>query len=167
MRVSVSATTRAPRPGELHGIDYFFLSPEEFDNLIEADGFLEWAPIYSYKYGTPTGPVKEMMAGGMDVILEIDVQGGLQIRDKYPDAILVFITTPSREELEKRLRGRGTDKPGEIDVRLGWAAGEFIKASHYDYMIVNDVVENAVHKLECIVEAEKCRPRRMVIPGWL
>ncbi|KJS17853.1 MAG: guanylate kinase [Peptococcaceae bacterium BRH_c4b] len=167
MKISVSATTRTPRPGELHGINYFFLSPDEFDKLIEADGFLEWAAIYSYKYGTPVGPVKDMLARGIDIILEIDVQGGLQIREKYPDAILVFITTPSRQELERRLRGRGTDEAGEIEVRLEWAGSELVQAARYDYLVINDEVENAVHKLECIVEAERCRPRRIVIPGWI
>ncbi len=167
IKISVSATTRAPRPGEINGVNYYFLSREEFEKLIDDGGFLEWAAIYSYMYGTPVGPVKEMLDNGYNVILEIDVQGGLQIRKKFPEAILIFITTPSRDELEKRLKGRGTDDPQEIDVRLKWADTELIQAAQYDYVVLNDFVDNAVSKLECIIGAEKCRPRRMVIPGWL
>lgn len=167
IKISVSATTRAPRPGEINGVNYYFLSREEFKKLVDADGFLEWAAIYSYMYGTPVGPVREMLDSGQDVVLEIDVQGGLQIRERFPGAILIFITTPSREELEKRLKGRGTDDPREIDVRLKWADTELMQADRYDYVVINDSVDNAVRKLECIIEAEKSRPRRMIIPGWL
>lgn len=166
MRVSVSATTRAPRPGEVHGVNYYFMTRDEFQDLVKADGFLEWAPIYGYKYGTPVEPVKKALAEGTNVILEIDVQGGLQIRKKYPEAILVFIITPSRGELEKRLKGRGTDDSAEVEKRLGWVDTELKYISQYDYVVINDRLDDAIKKIESIITAEKLRPRRMHIAGW-
>lgn len=166
IKVSVSATTRAPRPGEVNGVNYYFMTGDEFKHLINADGFLEWAHIYGYMYGTPVGPVKKSLAEGTDVILEIDVQGGLQIRERFPDAILIFIITPSPVELEKRLKGRGTDAIDEVDKRLKWVDTELKYITQYDYVVINDRLDDAVQRIESILTAEKCRPRRVIIPGW-
>lgn len=166
IRLSVSATTRAPRPGELDGVHYYFMSKEAFGALREANGFLEWAPVYEDYYGTPAGAVQDMLDQGFDVILEIDVQGGLQIKEKYPEAVLVFVTTVSKGELAQRLVGRNTETAEKIKMRLDWAAGEMQKAQYYDYIVVNDELEKAVQALYCIVQAEKCRAHRVVLAGW-
>ncbi len=167
LRLSVSATTRAPRPGEVHGREYFFMSREEFEKLAAEGGFLEWAPIYGYLYGTPAGPVGEALARGENVILEIDVQGGLQVKERFPDAVLIFLIPPSREVLRSRLTGRGTDSQSEIDKRMLWVDTELGYMSRYDYILVNDRLEDTVFRVRCILEAERSRSRRFIIPqGW-
>lgn len=163
-KLSVSATTRASRPGEVHGRDYFFMSREEFEKLAREGGFLEWAPIYGYLYGTPAGPVKEALARGENVILEIDVQGGLQVKERFPDAVLIFLITPSRAVLESRLKGRGTDNQAEIEKRLLWVDTELGYMSRYDYVIINDRIEDTVARVKCILEAERSRSRRFRLP---
>lgn len=167
LRLSVSATTRAPRPGEVHGRDYFFMSRDEFEKLAAGGGFLEWAPIYGYLYGTPAGPVREALARGENVILEIDVQGGLQVKERFPDAVLVFLIPPSREVLRSRLIGRGTDSQSEIDKRMLWVDTELGYMSRYDYILVNDRLGDTIFRVRCILEAERSRSRRFKIPqGW-
>ena len=156
---SVSATTRSPRPGETPGVDYFFMSREEFARGIEEDGFLEWAEVYGNWYGTPRQYVEEMINSGRDVVLEIDIQGARQIKQRYPEGIFVFVVPPTMEELARRLTGRGTDPPEEIARRLSQAAEEMECAHEYDYVIVNDEVEKAVATLKSIIEAERCRIR--------
>lgn len=167
MRISVSATTRAPRAGEVHGRDYYFMSRQEFEKLAAEGGFLEWAPIYGNLYGTPAGPVKESLARGEDVILEIDVQGGLQVKERFPDAVLIFLIPPSRAALESRLRGRGTEALEEINKRMLWVDTELGFIPKYDYVLFNDRLDDTVDGVNCILKAERSRSRRFVLPrGW-
>ena len=135
--LSVSATTRRPRPGEEEGVSYYFLTKEEFLSLAEEGGFLEWAEYSGNCYGTPRASVEREMAAGRQVILEIEVQGALQVREKMPEAHLVFIEPPSLEELERRLRGRGTETEEKVRERLETAKRELPYAPQYDYQIVN------------------------------
>ena len=158
--LSVSATTRAPREGEVHGVNYFFLSHEEFKKKIEDGGFLEHAVFCENYYGTPKDEVLNMIESGKNVILEIEVQGALQVRSHYPEAVFVFVIPPTLEELEKRLRGRGTEEDSVIQKRLERAKAEFNFIPKYNYVLVNDTVENAVRKLEAIIAAEKCAMAR-------
>lgn len=167
IRLSVSATTRQPRPGEVHGRDYYFMSREEFEKMTGEGGFLEWAPIYGYLYGTPAGPVREALSRGEDVILEIDVQGGLQVKEHFPDAVLIFLIPPSRSALQSRLSGRGTDSQSEIEKRMLWVDTELGFISRYDYVLVNDRISDTVAGVRCIVEAERSRSTRFRLPqGW-
>ena len=154
--LSVSATTRAPREGEKHGVNYFFLTHDEFRKRIDEDGFLEHAVFCENYYGTPKAEVLEMIESGKNVILEIEVQGALQVRSHYPEAVFVFVIPPSIEELETRLRGRGTETDEVIAKRLERAKAEFKYIPKYNYVLVNDTVSNAVEKLEAIITAEKC-----------
>ena len=154
-RLSVSATTRKPRPGEVNGREYYFISKEEFEEMIKNDEFFEYAQYSDNYYGTPKKPVEEMLKKGLDVFLEIEVQGGLQMMDKRPDALSIFIVPPSLEELESRLRGRNTETEEVIKKRL--SAVEFEKqfVPKYDVKIVNDKVEDAVNQVIDIVKKEK------------
>lgn len=156
---SVSATTRLPRPGEVHGVDYFFVSREEFARAVEEEGFLEWAEVYGNWYGTPRRWVEEMIGSGRDVVLEIDIQGARQVKKRFPKGVFIFVVPPTMEELARRLTGRGTDSPEEIARRLSQAVEEMECAHEYDYVVVNDKVEKAVATLKSIIEAERCRIR--------
>ena len=160
LRRCITATTRAPRPGEIEGVDYFFLSREEFERRVAEGFFLEHASYAGRSYGTPRWWVEAEVAGGNDVLLKIDVQGALQIRSQAPEAVLVFVAPPSVEELERRLRGRdpGAD-PGDLARRLAIAREELALARQYDYLVVNDRIEKAVEALRAIVIAERCRVR--------
>lgn len=151
--VSISATTRAPRTGEIDGLHYRFMTPEEFERIIEEGGFVEWANVHSHYYGTPAGPIIEHLEAGDNVLLEIDVQGGFQVREKFPDAKLLFIAPPSMEVLEQRLRGRGTDSDEEIAKRLRNAKGELEASKDYDIVVVNDDLEEATDKLAEVLES--------------
>ena len=157
---SISATTRKPRTGEEHGREYFFFSKEEFEELREQNGFLEWAQVYDNYYGTPRAFVEEVLASGRDCILEIDPQGALQVRKATDEAVLVFIAPPSLEELRSRLTGRGTEAPEEVEKRLSCAEAELGYSNQYDYLIVNDEVEKAADKMKAILMAERCRINR-------
>lgn len=157
---SISATTRKPRNGEVHGREYFFFSKEEFEMLRDQNGFLEWAQVYDNYYGTPRAFVEEVLASGRDCILEIDTQGALQVRKATDEAVLVFIAPPSLEELRSRLTGRGTEAPEEVEKRLSCAANELSYSNQYDYIIVNDEVEKAAEKMRSILIAERCRTNR-------
>lgn len=154
---STSVTTRSPRPGEVDGREYFFVDFERFREMVENDELLEHAEYVANRYGTPRAYVEQRMAEGMNVLLDIEVQGARQVRKKMPDAVLIFIAPPSIEELERRLRGRGTDTEAAIEGRLIRASQEFQEADFYDYLIVNDDVEKAAAKLNAIIEAEHCR----------
>ncbi len=156
---SISATTRAPREGEQDGVNYYFLSRAEFERMIENGELLEWAEVYGNYYGTPLKKIEERLARGEDILLEIDTQGALNVQKKFPDGVYVFILPPSFDELEKRLRGRGTDSEAVVARRLAAAAGEISAAKQYAYTIVNDKVENAVRTLSAIVAAEHARTR--------
>ena len=151
---SVSMTTRSPREGEKEGINYFFVSKEEFENKIENDGLLEYARVFENYYGTPREFVMDNLEKGNDVLLEIDVQGAMQVKEKYKDAIVVFIMPPSLEELKNRIVGRGTETEESINRRLGEALNEIHMADKYDYMVVNDDLAEAVANFEKIVDAE-------------
>ncbi len=158
--LSVSVTTRKPRPGEVDGKDYFFLSQEEFDRLVEEDGLLEHAGYVDHCYGTPRAYVEKAMAEGKDVLLEIEVQGARQVKEKRSDAILLFVTPPSAGELEQRLVGRGTETPEVIKERMQRAAKEAQEMSWYDYLIVNDNLEEAVELVHRTIQEAKNAPLR-------
>lgn len=158
LHYSVSATTRAPRPGEIDGKDYYFVSREEFEDMIKSDRLLEWARVYTYYYGTPRDPVMEAIRDGLDVILEIDVQGALKVKEKLPEAILIFLLPPTPEELQRRLYGRQTDSEEEIKIRLKWAKKEVQSLHKYNYLVINDDVEAAATEIISIIQAESCRP---------
>ena len=161
LRRCITATTRAPRPGEIDGVDYFFLSREEFQRRVGEGFFLEHASYAGRSYGTPRWWVEAEVTGGNDVLLKIDVQGALQVRSQAPEAVLVFIAPPSEEELERRLRGRDPDaNPDDLARRLAIARDELALARQYDYLVVNDQIEKAVAALRAIVIAERCRIRR-------
>ena len=155
---SVSATTRAPREGEVDGKDYHFISADRFRSMIEEDAFLEYAEYVSNFYGTPKKFVDEAMDAGKDVILDIEIQGAAQVNAKRPETVRIFIAPPSWEELERRLTARGTDTPEKIQKRLLRAKVELDSASGYDYFVINDTVENAVREINAIMLAEHCRP---------
>ena len=160
IRLSVSATTRSPREGEVDGKDYFFLSRTQFDGLIEQDKMLEHAEYCGNCYGTPSEPIEKWQAEGCDVILEIDVQGGSQIKRKRPDCVSIFVLPPSLEVLESRLRRRGTESEEAVCKRLAAAKSEIAQAVHYDYIIVNDDLEPAVDQMAGILRAEKQKSAR-------
>lgn len=151
--LSVSATTRDPRPGEVDGVDYFFLSAEEFERLIAEDGFLEWAEVHGNRYGTLRSTVEEHASAGEQVVLEIDPQGAAQVKRAMPSAVLVFIEPPSFEELRRRLIGRGSETPEQIERRLCTALEELKIAGTYDYVVINDDVARATDELARIVES--------------
>ncbi len=153
----VTATTRAPREGEVHGRDYFFFSREEFEERIRKGWFLEHAPYNLEYYGTPADFVEEQRARGLDVLLKIEVQGALQVRQAAPDAILIFVAPPSWAELERRLRGRGTGDEAEVLRRLAIARREMDTAARYDYLVVNESIHDAATMLRTIILAERCR----------
>lgn len=152
--VSVSATTRSPRKGEVDGVHYLFITREEFDRLVAEDGFLEWAEYSGNCYGSPRKPVEEHIASGSQVILEIEVQGAMQVRKKMPDAHLVFIEPPSLEVLEQRLRCRGTETEESIQKRLAVARVELSRKMEYDIRLVNDDLDTAVAELVAYVEQQ-------------
>lgn len=151
--LSISATTRQPREGEVDGVHYHFMSVDEFEDVIARDGFIEWAQVHSNYYGTPLAPIEQHLAAGDTVLLEIDVQGAFQVLDKLPQAKLVFIAPPSVEELERRLRGRGTETEEVIAQRLANAQGEMEASKDYDFVIVNDDLERATKELACVLES--------------
>ncbi|WP_423823175.1 guanylate kinase [Salinisphaera sp. SPP-AMP-43] len=151
-RFSVSYTTRAARPGETEGRDYHFVSWDEFEAMIERGEFLEYARVFDRYYGTSAGETERWLAAGQDVVLDIDWQGAAQVRDRAPEAITIFIRPPSREELERRLRARGSEDETAIARRLAEADDELAHADDYDYQIVNDCFEHALDELTSIFE---------------
>lgn len=154
IKLSVSCTTRAMRPGEVDGVHYFFISDEKFNEMILAGELLEHAGVHGKQYGTPRGFVVDMLNQGLDVILEIDVQGGKQVKaQNMVDIIPIFVIPPSKEVLVQRLRDRGTETEEQIAVRLKTAQSELIEAEDYRYLIVNDVLEDAIRRLEAVIDA--------------
>lgn len=149
--VSVSATTRPRRPGEIDGLHYHFLTPAEFDALIAEDGLLEWAEFSGCRYGTPAKPVQQALAAGNTVVLEIDVQGARQIRERMPEAILVFLRPPDMETLRHRLARRGTEEPDDVAQRLEAAQAEIGEARWFDHVVVNDDVDRAADAITRIL----------------
>ena len=159
---SVSATTRAAREGEVDGKDYHFIAADRFRAMIEEDAFLEYAEYVGNFYGTPAGPVDECLEKGVDVILEIEVQGALTVKNKRPDAKLVFIIPPTFADLELRLRSRGSESDEVIAKRLEKAKEEYSMANHYDYIVCNGEVEQAVDELRSIIKAARCTVDRRI-----
>lgn len=158
--LSTSATTRSPRPGELDGVNYIFMSHENFEDKIKKGQFLEWAKVYTNYYGTPKDVVIKKLSEGKDVILEIDIQGAAQVKKNYPEGIFIFIAPPSIQELENRIIKRGSDTKDSIDLRLKCAREEIQAAFDYDYVIINDDLDTAALMLQSIVLAERCRVSR-------
>ena len=154
---SVSVTTRSPREGERDGVDYYFRTQEQFDRMVEEDAFLEYARYTGASYGTPAEPVLRELEAGRNVILDIEVQGAAQVMARMPDAVSVFLCPPSLEELERRLRGRGTDPEEKIRSRLETARVEYGQASRYDYIIINDDPDAAAEQLHAVLTAAGCR----------
>jgi guanylate kinase len=154
---SVSHTTRPPRGQEKHGREYFFVSSAEFDQMVLADAFVEWAHVHGFRYGTSKKAIEDRIAHGADVILEIDWQGALQIKRIYPNAVLIFILPPSWEELRSRLERRGEDAPEVIETRLANAAAELSQAREFDFVIINELFERALFDLKAIVHAQRLK----------
>ena len=154
---STSVTTRKPRPGEVDGREYFFVDLDRFKEMVENDELLEHAEYVANSYGTPRAYVEDKLSAGMNVILDIEVQGARQVNEKKPDSVKIFIIPPSIEELERRLKGRGTDTARAIEARLIRARQEYKEANFYDYIIINDDAERAAKELSAIMLAEHCR----------
>ncbi|NLJ83541.1 MAG: guanylate kinase [Halanaerobiaceae bacterium] len=157
---SISATTRPGRKGEIHGKDYFFLSEEEFFQMVDNNQFIEWAKVHNNYYGTPREYVEKTLQDGRDIILEIDIQGARKVRETYPEAVYVFLLPPSFSELEKRLNKRGTEDEKTKELRLKNAREELKELVNYDYQIINEDLEEAVEQLKAIIVAERCRVKK-------
>lgn len=158
--ITVTATTRAPREGETHGVDYYFVTREEFEAMVRDGELLEHAMVYGQEKGVPKAPVREAMAAGKDVVMRTDIQGARYIRSAVPGAITIFVTAPSPEELERRLTERATDTPEQLAVRLRTATEEMDAAEEFDYVVVNDDLDRAVAEVEAILEREQGREGR-------
>ncbi len=157
---SVSVTTRQPRVGEVDGVNYFFKTVDQVKEMIARDEFLEYAEVYGNYYGTPRQYVMDLLASGKDVLLEIDIQGALQVKEHFPEGVFVFIVPPSLDELYDRIYKRGTDSAEVIERRMASAASELSFAAKYDYIIVNDVAEKAAQRVLTLMEAERYRVAR-------
>lgn len=154
--LSVSATTRAPREGEIDGQDYYFKTKADFMNLIDYNGFIEWAVYVENYYGTPRAFVEQELAKGHNVILEIEVQGAMNIKNQYPDAVLIFLTAPSVAELRNRLIGRGTEDSAVVDKRMKRAVEESVDMDQYEYIVVNDDLDQCVRDVNSVIVAKSC-----------
>jgi guanylate kinase len=160
--LSISATTRAPREGEQDGREYYFKTTDEFRNLIDYNGFIEWAQYVDNYYGTPRKFVEQEMAAGRDVILEIETQGAMNVKRQYPDALLIFITATDAEALRNRLAGRGTESEDVIEKRMRRAAEESDYMDNYEYIVVNDVLDECVHTVHSIIISKSCEREKNV-----
>ena len=154
IELSVSMTTRKPRPGEVEGQNYFFVTEEEFEEYISKDGFLEYAKVYNHYYGTPREIVLNKLAQNKDVVLEIDIQGALKVKETYPKGVFIFIMPPSMAELRRRITGRGSETEADINLRLGETLKEVAYIDRYDYCVINDNIEEAVQRVTDIINAE-------------
>lgn len=160
IRLSISATTRKPREGEADGQNYFFKTVDEFKAMVESDELVEWVEYCDNYYGTPRKCVETLIKQGYDVILEIEVEGAVNIKNKFPDSVSIFILPPSFDELKKRIEGRGTEKEEVIEKRLERAKEELTFADRYDYIVINDDIEEAANEVNSILTAEKLRSGR-------
>lgn len=160
--LSVSATTRAPREGEVHGVNYFFITKEEFQSRIKNNAMLEYAQYCDNYYGTPRDYVQQSIENGKNIILEIEVQGALNVKSTMPEAVTVFVMPPSMIELEKRLRGRGTEEEEVIQQRLKTAVEEMRQSPKYDYIVINDTVNQCVNDIKTIINSEKMKTDNML-----
>ena len=154
--LSISATTRSPREGQLHGREYFFVTKAEFEKMIENEELIEYAGYVGNYYGTPKPYVLSKLLEGKDVILEIEVQGAIDLKKRYPEAVMIFITPPDKKTLEKRLVGRGTESKAQIENRLERAAKEADSIKNYDYLIINDEIEKTVEKIHNLIQVQHC-----------
>ncbi|MDZ4131646.1 MAG: guanylate kinase [Dethiobacteria bacterium] len=167
LKLSVSTTTRPPRPAETEAVEYNFTSQSRFKEMIEAGAFLEWAVVHDHYYGTLLATVNDSLARGEDLILEIDVQGAEQVRVKASGSVSVFLAPPSLKALEERITGRGTESAAKIELRLSTARHEMNLFHHYDYVVVNDTVEEAAALISAVLDAERCKVSRGARPpGW-
>ncbi len=164
---SISATTRPPREGEVDGVNYFFKTKEEFMEMIRTNQLLEWAEYVGNYYGTPTEFVKKTLDEGKDIILEIEVQGAMKVKESYPEGVFIFLVPPSLHELEQRINSRGTETEEAIRDRLLTAENELKMIEHYDYVVVNDKIESACSRIKSIIVAEHCRKDRFQIESIL
>ena len=162
IQYSISATTRSPRKGEEDGVNYFFKSQEDFKNMIENNELLEWAQYVDNYYGTPRHYVQETISKGQDVILEIEVQGALQVKENFPEGVFIFLMPPNLKVLRERIEGRGTETKDLIDSRMTIAKEEIELMDKYDYVVENDEVEAAVERIKSIVTAENCKKERLI-----
>lgn len=160
LNVSVSVTTRSPRQGEKDGVNYFFQSVEQFKDMIARDALLEWARVYDNFYGTPRSFVEEQLENGNDVLLEIDIQGAMQVKERFPSGVFIFLIPPSQQELESRILGRGSETSESFSKRAAAAREELQKMRAYDYVVVNDMIHEACRKIRCIIEAEHLQVAR-------
>lgn len=158
---SVSATTRSPRPGEVHGRDYLFCTPEAFQRMVDADQLVEWTSYCGHSYGTPSEELARLLAQGNDVLLDIDTNGAGQVRRKMDRAVLIFVVPPSLHDLERRIRARGCASNDELRTRLTQARIELAAARNYDYAVVNDDIAQATCAVASIIRAERCRTARL------
>lgn len=165
LNFSVSCTTRAKREGEIHGVNYFFIEKDEFTHMIENDEFLEYAKVYDNYYGTPKAYVEKLINEGKDIVLEIDIQGALNIKEKYPEGVYIFILPPSMEELKHRIVNRGSETKESLEKRFSSAFNEVNYYDKYNYVVVNDVLDDALNKIEAIITSEKCSSKRIKESG--
>ena len=161
LNFSVSYTTRKPRPGEVDGKDYFFVDDATFDAMVAADGLVEWVQVYERRYGTGRAWMQEKLESGVDILLDIETHGARRVHQAIPDAVMVFLLPPSSRELAARLRGRGDESDEQVRIRLEYAQHELAQWDSYDYLVVNDTVEQAYRRLESIIIATRCRRERM------
>lgn len=157
INVSISATTREPRKGEVEGVNYFFITREAFEEKIEQEAFIEYAEVYKNLYGTPKDYALEKISQGENILLEIDIQGALQVKKRYPEGVFIFILPPSMKELRNRIIGRGSETPESLERRFSSAFEEIEFVNQYDYYIINDQVEKAANLMEAIIDAERCK----------
>jgi guanylate kinase len=162
---SISTTTRHPREGEVDGENYYFVDRSTFETMLKNGDLLEWAMVYDNYYGTPKTPVLEKLDQGIDVVLEIDIQGAMKVKQQYNDGVFIFVLPPSMDELKKRIENRGTETRQDMKKRLDSAWNELKYVTEYDYAVVNDEIEPAINKLQSIITAEKCRIKRNL--EWL
>ncbi|NEU29427.1 guanylate kinase [bacterium LRH843] len=162
IQYSVSATTRSPRAGEVDGVNYFFKTREQFEEMIEQDKLLEWAEYVGNYYGTPVDYVRETLNNGQDIILEIEVQGALKVKERFPEGVFIFLMPPSLAELRNRIVGRGTETEEIINKRMTVAREEIEMMKKYDYIVENDQVDLAVSRIQSIVTAEHCKRERLI-----
>ncbi len=166
LEVSISTTTREPRPGEKNGESYFFVSTEEFEQKIETGFFLEWAKVYDQYYGTSREFVEKVTESGNNILLELDVQGAIQLKESVSEAVLIFIAPPSLSELRRRITSRGTEKPEHIEKRMEIAWQELKMYKEYDYLVINEIIEDTVSKIYAIITAEEHRVSRNPDVWW-
>jgi guanylate kinase len=159
---SISHTSRRPRGSEQDGVDYHFVTRSTFRDMIEKNAFLEWAEVHGHQYGTSLEAINKQASAGLDILMDVDVQGGRNIKKQFPESVLIFLLPPSLETLENRLTTRGTDDPSVVKRRMAQAAEEIKSCSWYDYIVINDDLEKAIHEAQSIIVSERCRwVRRM------